>query len=422
MAKPNIWMKIGGLVAVIALGWFGWRNVVAKGSATPSYTTGQVTKGTLIVAVSGSGSVSSTNSVPVDTLATGVVNHVYVTDGQKVTMGQKIADLTLDMPGQQRQAAASAAYQTAKNNLATSQNGLYSTQSDMLTQWNTYYNLATNSYYQDSSGTPQHRTEPAIVGAQDTWLAAEAKYQLQQNVVAQAQTALSSSWLSYQQSAATIVAPINGTIDGLSIIPNSVIASGSLNSNGIANSVKIANVVTAAQPLISVTLTELDIPKVKSGDKATITFTSQPNVSYTGTVMSVDTVGAVASGVTSYPVIIELDAPATNILPNMTAQANIITMTKENVLLVPSAAVQTVAGATQVRVVKNGAVSTVPVTVGEASDTETEITSGLSEGDTVVTSAPTTTSGSSQSSIFSTLGGARGFGGGGGVRVNTRGG
>ncbi|HVT63454.1 MAG TPA: efflux RND transporter periplasmic adaptor subunit, partial [Legionellaceae bacterium] len=125
------------------------------------------------------------------------------------------------------------------------------------------------------------------------------------------------------------------------------------------------------------------------------------------------------------PAIIQLDDPSDDILPNMSATANIITKTDDDVLLVPSAAVHTTNGSSTVQVLQNGQVSTVDVTIGDASDSQTEILSGLSEGATVITSSTTTgatsttTSGSSpfSSSTRGFGGGGGGFGGGNAVRV-----
>jgi len=73
--------------------------------------------------------------------------------------------------------------------------------------------------------------------------------------------------------------------------------------------------------------------------------------------MSVNIVGVVSSGVTSYPVIIQLDTDAAELLPNMSVQANIITTTKDNVLLVPTSAVTTKNGQSTVRVIRMDSLS-----------------------------------------------------------------
>jgi macrolide-specific efflux system membrane fusion protein len=112
-----------------------------------------------------------------------------------------------------------------------------------------------------------------------------------------------------------------------------------------------------------------------------------------------------------------LDESESDILPNMSATASIITKVDDNVLLVPSAAVQTVGASSTVKVLKNGQVSAVSVQTGDSSNSETVITSGLSVGDTVVTSTISTGAASTTTSPFS--GGLGGFGGGGTARRAT---
>jgi macrolide-specific efflux system membrane fusion protein len=416
--KINIKIKIVAVIAVIALGWLGDTAWKKTQTTAQTYQTETATLGTMVVSVSGSGTISSANSATVNTTATGVVKKVYVHDNDVVKTGQKLADLTLDLPGQQQASQALSSYQSAKNSLASAQASLYTSQANMFTQWNTYYTQATSTSYQDSNGNPTNRDLVPVSVSNNNWLAAEAQFKNQQNVVAQQQTAVSAAWLSYQQSSPTIVASIDGTIHGLSIIEGSVIPAGTQNSNGTNSSVKVANITTSAQPLVSISLTEVDVPKVKEGDRATVTATSQPNKTYTGRVMSVNIVGTVSSGVTSYPVIIQLDTNATELLPNMSVQANIIATTKDNALLVPTSAVTTKNGQATVRVMQNGQPVVTNVTTGLASDTETEITSGLADGDTIVTSAPiatTTGSAGQTTSIFSALNGNRGGAVAGGV-------
>jgi len=157
---------------------------------------------------------------------------------------------------------------------------------------------------------------------------------------------------------------------------------------------------------------------VHVGQKATVTLDAFADKTFVGTVTSVDTIGTTSSGVVTYNVYISLVEPPATIQPGMTASVIIQTNRKEDVLQVPTSAIQTTNGTPTVRVLKNGQVTAVPVETGITSDSTTEITSGLSEGDTVVTSIVSQTSatgGSTGSSPFSGLGGGRGFGGGGGV-------
>lgn len=394
---------------------FGYTKLTNRESSEPQYQTAIAEKGTLIVSVTGSGQVSTANSASITTQATGVVSEVYVQDGYEVQSGDAIAQIELDMVGKQNEAQALASYQSAKNNLESAKAAMYTLQSAMLGEWKGHYELATNSTYQNADGTPNNdnRALADFHISQDDWLAAEAKYKNQQNVVAQAQTSLSSAWLSYQQSSSTIYAPITGIVSGLSLQVGSVISGSTSSSSTTTNSTKIASIKTAATPAITINLTEIDVPKIKVGNKATITFDALIDKTYTGKVISIDTTGSVSSGVTTYPTVIRLDTDPGTILGNMAASANIITQTKHDVLLVPTSSVQTQDGASTVRMMKNGVLKEIPVEVGLASDEMTEILSGISAGDTVVTSVTTSTSTTSTQgqSIFSSFGRTGGTGG-----------
>ncbi len=417
----SLFRKIVIFVLIAGLAWFGVPKIFGGNKAKTTYTTEMAAKGTLIVTVSASGNISSANSASVTTQTSGVVSKIYVKNGDTVKSGDPIALVDLDMNGQQRADAALASYQSAKNQLSNAQAAMFSLQSTMFSKWKTYTDIAQNSTYQnpDSSPNTSNRVLTQFTTVQDDWLAAEAQYANQQNVVAAAQTSVSSAWASYQQSSPTIYAPISGAISGLSLQIGSVLTA-QTSSTGNSTSQRIANIKTEATPVAVVNLSEVDVPKVKVGDKVTILMDAFPNQTFTGKVVSIDTTGSVTSGVTTYPAYIQFDTAIDGIYPNMGTDAKIITQVRDNVVMVPNAAVKTTNGQTTVSIMKNGKVSSVDVTAGVANDSDTEIVSGVNEGDTVVTGSTTTGSGTSSSatSPFSALGG-RGFGGG-AVRVGGR--
>lgn len=416
--------KLAIIVVILTLGWFGLRPLFVKSSKT-TYTTDIATKGTLITTVTASGNVSSANSASVTTQTSGVVNKIFVKNGDAVKSGDPIAQVDLDMNGQQRATQALATYQSAKNQLASAQASMFSLQSTMFSKWKIYTDIAENSTNQNPDGSPNtsNRTLTQFTTVQDDWRAAEAQYANQQNVVTAAQTSVNSAWASYQQTSPTIYAPISGVISGLSLQVGSVLTA-QTSSTGNSTAQRIANIKTEATPVTVVNLSEVDVPKVKVGDKATLTMDAFPAATFTGKVVSIDTTGAISSGVTTYPAYINYDTAVDGIYPNMAVDASIITAVKDNVILVPNTAVQTsTSGTSTVRVMKNGTVTAVDVTVGGSNNTQTEIDSGINEGDTVVTgsTATGTTTSTATTSPFSALGGNRGFGGGGAVRVTTGG-
>ncbi len=148
------------------------------------------------------------------------------------------------------------------------------------------------------------------------------------------------------------------------------------------------------------------MPRVKIGQKSSITFDSITGKNFTGIVATVDRIGTTSSNVTSYGVNIKLDANSDLILPNMAATAGIIIDTATDVLSVPTGSLVTRNNDIKVKTLVNGIEVTLPVEIGISSDTETVIKSGLSEGQTVITgtTSNTKTTGTTKS-VFSGMGG-----------------
>jgi len=182
------------------------------------------------------------------------------------------------------------------------------------------------------------------------------------------------------------------------------------------------------QQMAEISLNEVDVAKVKVGQKATLTFDAVSDLSIAGQVADVDIIGTVSQGVVNYTVKIGFDTEDERVKPGMSVAASIITDIKQDVLLVPSSAVKTSSGSSYV-LIPNETVNanntnstggnagvilaTAPrqqaVQTGLSDDTNTEITSGLNEGDQIivktVTSSTSSSKSSSTKSILSTFGG-----------------
>jgi len=400
------WLIISVLVLLV-FAYFIIRN--KSPSSKQSYQTEKVSRETLVESVSVSGTVLSSSSQIVSTNATGIVKNVFVENGQKVKKGDKILEIDLDQAGQYQYQSALASYLSAKSNLDNAQNTLLTLQADMFDKWEKFYNLATNSTYQNADGTPNetNRQLPEFWISKNNWLAAEAKYKAQQNQINQAQSALTAAWINYQKSSPIVYAPFDGIIADLIYAPGMTISSASNSStSSTTTSVKIATIKNQGVPFGRFTASEIDVSKIKPGQKATITLDALSDKTYTGEVVAVDKTGEVSSSVVSYPLTIKFDGEASEVLPNMSATANIIIAKKIDVLTVPSSAIVKQNGETFVRQIKNGKLVFIPVEVGISSDTKTEVVSGLKEGDEIVTSVVnnTQTSTGSNQSPFSSFG------------------
>ncbi len=155
--------------------------------------------------------------------------------------------------------------------------------------------------------------------------------------------------------------------------------------------------------IAEISLNEVDAAKIKIGQKTTLTFDAVPDLTLTGKVTEVDTIGTVSQGVVSYNVKIALDAQNDKIKPAMSVSASIITEVKQDILLAPNAAVKFDSAGNYVEVLVNGAPQKKNVKTGISNDKETEIISGVNEGDAVITQTIASNSQSAQSSQQSSI-------------------
>jgi HlyD family secretion protein len=141
-------------------------------------------------------------------------------------------------------------------------------------------------------------------------------------------------------------------------------------------------------------MAEVDNVKLKVGQDVNITMDALPDrTALKGKVDQIALVGVTTQGVVNYPVVITLTDPDPNIIKTgMTANVGIVVEERDNVLLVPNRAVKTIGRQRVVNVVQPvvGQLQ-VPITVGLANESQTEVTSGLKEGDLVVINATSTT-------------------------------
>ncbi|MBP7058561.1 HlyD family efflux transporter periplasmic adaptor subunit [Candidatus Gracilibacteria bacterium] len=193
--------------------------------------------------------------------------------------------------------------------------------------------------------------------------------------------------------------------------------------------------------IAKVSLNETDVATVKVGQKATLTFDAIENLTITGEVVEIDAVGTASQGVVTYNVKISFDTQDTRIKPGMSTTASIITNSKSDILIVPNGAIKTqgdisyvesfqttsanssadtsgntksstVNSSSEQVITSSNPPSQIQIETGLANDSYTEITSGLNEGDQIVTrtitSAKTTTTTSTKSAFSMGMGGGPG--------------
>ena len=121
---------------------------------------------------------------------------------------------------------------------------------------------------------------------------------------------------------------------------NGLIAEVGVKKGESVSSASTVVILITKQQLAEITLNEVDIAQVKVGQKANITFDGIDDLTITGQVVKVDTIGAVSQGVVTYDAKITFDTQDERVRPGMSISVSIITEAKQNVLVVPNAAIK----------------------------------------------------------------------------------
>lgn len=388
--------RIVAAILILVAAFFLYNRFFAKKADEVAIQTATVDRGTIVFSITASGTVIASNIENITTQASGTVSKVYVSDGDKVYAGQKLAEIDLDIEGQQNQASAYSTYISAVNSLNSAKNAYRSAQASLAVVYDEIKGHDTDETLQMKE--TRTKAEVANDNAYDGIKAAEAK--------------LAAAALAYKTGTSVITSPISGAVRSVTIAEGMNIGA-EQSSSGSRVSQRVATIATEGLPIASFNVSEIDVSQIKAGLKATITLDAISDKTFTGFIVSVDRVGITTNNVTNYPVIIKFDTEAPEVLSNMAASANIIIETKSNILLIPSSAIQSVGGQSIVKVMRDGQEQTTVVETGISNDSQTEIISGLSEGETVLIET------SSVSTSSQTFRGAGGFifpGAGGGPR------
>ena len=321
----------------------------------------------ITTSVTATGTIEPVTEVEVGTQVSGIISHIYVDYNSEVTKGQVIAELDREN--------LLSDLESAQSNLANAESSLkYQTAN---------YNRYKTMY------------EKGLVSADDfesarlNYEQAEAQVAVQKNNVKTAETNLGY---------ATITAPINGVVLSKEVEEGQTVAS----SMTTPTLFIIAQDLTDMRVIADVD--EADIGGVEEGQRVVFTVDAFPDDSFEGEVTQVRQEATTESNVVTYEVVISAPNPDLKLKPGLTANVNIYTIERNNVLAVPAKALkftpnqnilqkgETIedAEATNKVWVKEGTVlKAYPVEIGLTNGTLTEIISGIEEGTKVVTDVTT---------------------------------
>lgn len=355
------------------------------------YITETVSRSNISEIVTEAGNIETVGKTDVFSPSTGIVEEIYTQNGDYVTRDQKLFKVNSTATVQEQQAAYSN-YLIAKSTLETAQSTLHSLRSGMYTEWKSFRDIATSSEYETDSGAPKkdERLTAEFQSSQDDWLASEARYKDQQTAIAQGQASVNSAWLLYQATQdATVLALSDGVISNLAIGENDNVKS-SLGATGLTltTPTPILSIINASNYVAKISLSEADVYKVIPGQEVDIEVDAYRNEKYKGVVLRVDDIGTDINSVIKFNAYIEITNSDEKLKYGMTIDADIKTKTVNNALTVANSAIKPHKGGRAVRVYdkKTKKIEFIPVEIGIKGQDKTEIASGISEGQEIISS------------------------------------
>jgi HlyD family secretion protein len=225
--------------------------------------------------------------------------------------------------------------------------------------------------------------------------------QIQDNAVKSAQIQVDQARSNLQ--GAIIVAPFDGVISSLS---------GNVGEQ--VGSTPIITLIDLSAMRIEANLDETDIAKVDVGQTVNVTLDSLPDLRIAGKVTAIAPSANMQSGVVTYQVHVVPDRIDPRLRAGQTSTASIVVEHRTNVLYVANRAIKNLRGVKTVQIATaDGQIVEKPVQTGLSNDANTEIISGLADGDMVAIATTATNQVVPTSSLFGGTGaGAAGGGSG----------
>jgi multidrug efflux pump subunit AcrA (membrane-fusion protein) len=391
------------IVVVVGAGvgtWLGTRSSSAAPLITTTTTVQTVATGTITQTVASSGTLEPASQANLDFGVSGQVTAVEVTAGQTVTAGQPLA--TIDPT------TLNAALAQAQAELANDQSQLSTDQAAGASA----AQIASDEANIASTQTTVTNAQTSLSEATLTSTIAGTVAAVNLTVGQQVDGTGSSSSTGASTSSTGASSTSGATGSGAASLGGGSGSTGTSASSAASTSASSAStaqvvVVSTGSYLVNASANSTQVGQLKVGDQATITVSGSTATVY-GTVGSIGLLASTSSGVSSFPVVINVTGSPAGLYGGSSATVSIITEELQDVVVVPTTAIHYSGSAITVTLDNGGTKVTQPVTIGDASGGNTQVTSGLKVGQKVYVTEVSFHGG------LGTAGGAGLFGGGGG--------
>jgi HlyD family secretion protein len=352
-------------------GYFGYSYLMSPGKIT--FLTAAVTRGNVEAAISATGTLSATLSVPVGSRVSGQVLKMYADFNTPVRKGQLLAEIdpgpfqldletkqaslrsaqTQILSAQVAERRANVDVANAELNIANQKAALQRAQSQV-TEAKRKLDLQKSLADQgiaskDSVQSLQATYDQAVLNVASAEaqvktadanlesVKAQREVSLSQKIsaeaqVKQAEAALQNAQLNMDYT--KILAPVDGVVIARNLAEGATVQA----------SMTAPQFFEIAQDLksmhLDVSIDESDIARIREGEDVTFTVDAYPGQTFRGDIIQIRRAATTVSGVVTYTVVIAVSNPDLKLFPGMTANTRIVTDRAENALRIPAAALR----------------------------------------------------------------------------------
>ncbi len=314
------------VAGLLAAALAAWQLLLRDNGEQVKYLTEEVARGRLVVTVSATGNLQPTNQVDLGSELSGTIEKVFVEENDRVKRGQVLTQLDLSKINDQV-SKSRAALMAAEADVAQARATVAESRA----------NLARLRHVSElSGGKVPSKTE--MEAAEAAVQRAEAGEANAHATVRQAQAALQSDTTNISKG--TIRSPIDGIVLSRKVEPGQTVAA------SLQAPVLFTIAEDLAQMELQVDVDEADVGQVKPGQPAYFTVDAWSGRKYPATLTRVGFGAQTKDGVVSYKTILQVKNDDLTLRPGMTATAEITTAIRDNVLVVPNAALRFTPSAT----------------------------------------------------------------------------
>lgn len=375
----------------------------ADGTVEPGIETVYV--GDFSRTVTGKGKLRPLSSSLVNSQVPGTVEQLFVQEGDRVVVGDKLFSVKNDDLDELVSDAASA-LSIAQRGVADAVRANSAAQAD-LAAVRRAYNDASAAYNAATDPAAQPEARAALEAASAQVRAAEAAISAADSatVAAEGQSATANRALEKARKQAdlrTVVATMDGVILAVSVSQGGPVAAGDMAASAGATTLPAVEIADMSALVVRVSVNEMDIASIVVGQTALVTFDAVAGLEATGTVVRIAPKSSAESSgvdmgvvtgetgqVVTYDVDVRIDAPDARLRSGMTAQT-LVSITKQTGVLLLNPMCIIYEG-TETYVDVYTGMGKEPerrtVVLGESTDSMTIVLEGLKEGDKVLNSS-----------------------------------